>query len=390
MFNKTTSFIFNRYGEIINDLTRLRQKKMSHTILRLKEKEITYFYQYSSDVYVKVDSGIVMLVVSTDDTCKEYERFVIHRFIKIKAGVSFNFLCITTSAKVTLEIEPHAKKTTHDTFDQVSIVYDPITPSFEIKEILGYYYQVRNANYTFPGEQHEFWELTFIDNGALATTVDEEPYELGEMDLILYAPGQYHTQKTGHSQSCSYMTILFDMDMSDSYLITNRVYHAQRDIHNALNEFIKVSNHDMLYNNELMLCYLKQLIIKVLQYDFLNSSPIASTPMQQRFENELLNEIIIYINDKVYEQLTIEEICHKFSVSRSSLQTLFKNNLDVAPKQYISDLKLKKSKLLIKESMYTISEISNMLGFTSIHYFSRKFKQQFGITPTDYAKTLYN
>lgn len=390
MFNKTTSFIFNRYGEIINDLSRMRQKKMSHTILKLKDKDFTYFYHYTCDVYVRVDSGIVMLVVSNDEACKEYERFVIHRFIKIKAGVMFNFLSITSSAKVTLETEAHAKKTTMDTFEQIPVVYEQIVPSFDVKEILGYYYQVRNANYTFPGEQHEYWELTFIDNGALATTVDEEPYELKEMDLILYAPGQYHTQKTGHSQSCSYMTILFEMDMQDSYLITNRVYHAQRDIHNALNEFIKVSNHDMLYNNELMLCYLKQLIIKVLQYDFLNSSPIASTPMQQRFENELLNEIVIYINDKIYEQLTIEEICHKFSVSRSSLQTLFKNNLDVAPKQYISDLKLKKSKLLIKESMYTISEISNMLGFTSIHYFSRKFKQQFGITPTDYAKTLYN
>ena len=390
MFNKTTSFIFNRYGEIINDLTRLRQKKMSHALIRLKDKEINSFMEYNSDIYIKVESGIVMLVVSNDTTCREFERIVIHRFIKIKAGVKFNFLSITPNAKVELEFDPKAKKTIHETFDHMKITYEPIIPAFDIKEILGYYYQVRNANYSFPGEKHDFWELTFIDNGELETTVDDEVYELDAMDLILYAPGQYHTQKTGHSQSCSYLTILFDMNMNDSYLITNRVYHAHRDIHGALNNFIKVSNNDMLYNNELMLCYLKEMLIKVLQYDFLSSSPVASTPMQQRFENELLNEIVIYINDKVYEQLTIEEICHKFSISRSSLQTLFKNNLDVAPKQYISDLKLKKSKLLIKESMYTISEISSMLGFTSIHYFSRKFKQQFGITPTDYAKTLYN
>lgn len=390
VFNKTTSFIFNKYGEIINDFSRMRQKKLSHSILKLKDKQFDYFYEYSNDVYVQVESGIVMLVVSNDELGKDYERFVIHRFIKIKAGVKFNFLCITPTAKILLETDPKTKKRTIATYDKVPIFYEPITPSFEVKEILGYYYQVRNANYTFPGESHEFWELTFIDNGELATTVDEEPYALDEMDLILYAPGQYHTQKTGHSQSCSYLTILFEMDMPDPFLITNRVYHAHRDIHNALNEFIKVSNNDMLYDNELMLCYLKELIIRVMQYDFLNSSPVASTPMQQRFENELLNEIIIYINDTIYEQLTIEEICHKFSISRSSLQTLFKNNLNVAPKQYISDLKLKKSKLLIKENMYTISEIASMLGFTSIHYFSRKFKQQFDITPTDYAKTIYN
>ena len=390
MFNKTTSFIFNKYGEIVNELAPRQKLKMSRSTIKLKDKSFTSFYSYNCDVYLKVLSGIVMLVISKDDDVKNTERFVIHRVIKLKKGVKFNMLSITSNAKVEMETEFKSKRTVIDTYDEIPIVYDPIIPSFEINEILGYYYQVRNASYTFPGEKHDFWELTFIDNGELETTVDGEIYKLDEMDLILYAPGQYHTQKTGDAQSCSYLTLLFDMKIPESYLITNRVYHAHRDIHNALNNFIKISNNDMLYNSELMLCYLKELIIKVLQYDFLSSSPVASTPMQQRFENELLNEIIIFINDTIYEQLTIEEICMKFSVSRSSLQTLFKNNIGVAPKQYISDLKLKKSKLLIKESIYTISEIASMLGFTSIHYFSRKFKQQFGITPTDYAKTLYN
>ena len=34
------------------------------------------------------------------------------------------------------------------------------------------------------GEEHEFWELTFIDNGELTTTVNDEEYNLDEMDLI--------------------------------------------------------------------------------------------------------------------------------------------------------------------------------------------------------------
>ena len=331
-----------------------------------------------------------MLVVSNDETAKEYERFVIHRYIKIKKGVEFNFLCISSNAKVEIETEAHAKRHSIPTYEETPIVYEPIVSHINIKEILAYYYQVRNANYTFEGEKHDYWELTFIDNGELETTVDGETYELDEMDFILYAPGQYHTQRTRNSKSCSYLTLLFEMDTPDPYLLTNRVYHSHRDIHSAMNNLIKISNNEMLYDGELMLCYLKELIIRILQYDFLKSSPIASTPTQQRFENELLNEIIIYINDNIYEQLTIEEICMKFSISRSSLQTLFKNNLGVAPKHYISDIKLKKSKLLIKESVYTISEISSMLGFTSIHYFSRKFKQHFGITPSDYAKTLYN
>lgn len=390
MFNKTTSYIFSRYGEIISDLTKKQSSKLSSTAYRIKDKSIDSFHIYNQDAYVKVLSGIVMLVVSVDEDDREYEKFVIHRVIKIKAGVKFNFISISSSSRIDLSCDNKTKKVTVPLKQKHPIEYEPLVQAFQVKEIYAYYYQVRNRNYTFPGEKHNFWELTFIDNGSLMTSVDNEEYQLNEMDLILYAPNQYHTQSNHADQSCSYLTILFDMDLKDDFLITNRVYHAHREIHRALNDFIKVSNNGMLYDNELMLCYLKELIILVLQYDFLDASPVASSPMQQKFENELLNEIIIFINDKIYESITIEDICVKFSISRSSLQTLFKNNLNVAPKQYISNLKLAKSKLLIKESIYTISEISSMLGFTSIHYFSRKFKQVFGITPSDYAKTIYN
>lgn len=390
MFNRTSNYIFNKYGEIINELNKRQNERITHASWKVKDKSINELYIFNTDVYIRVLSGIVMLVVSVDEDAATYEKFVIHRVIKIKQGVRFNFLAISANAKIDIGTEHSSKHITIPTYQEEPIIYERVVSQFEILEILGYYYQVRNTNYTFPGEKHDFWELTFIDNGSLETIIDEDTYHMDNFDLILYAPNQFHSQKTTKTQSCSYLTILFDMKFDNPGLITNRVYNAHREIHNALNNFIKVSSDIILYDNELMLCYLKELIVKLLQYDFLSSSPIASTPMQQRFENELLNEIIIYINEKVYEQITIEEICHKFSISRSSLQTLFRNNLNVAPKQYISDLKLNKSKLLIKESLYTISEISSKLGFTSIHYFSRKFKQQFGITPTDYAKTIYN
>lgn len=265
MFNKTTSFIFNKYGEIVNELTKHQTPKLSRTIVKLKDKSFDNFMFYTSDIYVRVQSGIVMLVVTKDDTARSYERFVVHRHIKIRKGVKFNFLCISSSAKLEVEMDFKAKKRQMSTYDHNPIVYEPIVPTFEIKEILAYYYQVRNASYTFPGEKHNYWELTFIDNGELETTVDGETYQLDELDLILYAPGQYHTQKTGHAKSCSYLTIMFDMEIPDSYLVTNRVYNAHRDIHNALNNFIKVSGNDMLYDSELMLCYMKELLIKILQ-----------------------------------------------------------------------------------------------------------------------------
>jgi AraC-like DNA-binding protein len=76
-------------------------------------------------------------------------------------------------------------------------------------------------------------------------------------------------------------------------------------------------------------------------------------------------------------------------MSRSSLQILFNENLKQTPKKYINDLKLEKSRQLISEGRYTISEIALMLGFNSIHYFSRAFTQRYNMAPTEYSKTIF-
>ena len=44
---------------------------------------------------------------------------------------------------------------------------------------------------------------------------------------------------------------------------------------------------------------------------------------------------------------------------------------------------------MICENRYTISEIALMLGFNSIHYFSRAFTQKYGMAPSEYSKTLF-
>lgn len=390
MFNKTTSFSFQEYGEIYHDLSRGQPKGKpgGRKILKISNKKTDFMYCNDDDTYIRVDDGIVMLLVSKDLDKEPLQQFVIHRVIKIKANVYFNFISITKEAKI--EISSRNNISDYKTPLNETFLYKRIIPTVEINEILACYYQVRNANYNFSGEVHNHWELTFIDNGELETTIDRTTHKLENYDMLLYAPGQFHTQSTNKETSCSYLTVMFDMTCSGEEHLINRVFHADRNILQAINNFVQASNSNTIYDKDLMICYLKETIIKLLYSDIIEEKPVTHTPMQQRFENELLNEILIYINDNIYTVITIEKLCQEFSVSRSSLQQLFKNNLNTAPKQYISDLKLNKSKVLIKESKYTISEISNILGFASIHYFSRKFKQQFGITPSDYAKTIYN
>ena len=104
--------------------------------------------------------------------------------------------------------------------------------------------------------------------------------------------------------------------------------------------------------------------------------------------DELFEKVIAYVESKLYEPLTIAEICLQFSLSRSSLQLLFKNTVNQSPKKYISDMKLEKSCQLLRENKYTVSEIALKLGYSSIHYFSNAFRQKYHVSPSEYAKRI--
>ena len=111
--------------------------------------------------------------------------------------------------------------------------------------------------------------------------------------------------------------------------------------------------------------------------------------VRQNYQDELFERIVAYVESKICEPLTIAEICQQFSLSRSSLQLLFKNAVNQSPKKYISDMKLEKSCQMLRENKYTISEISLKLGYSSIHYFSNAFNQKYHISPSEYAKRIY-
>ena len=280
----------------------------------------------------------------------------------------------------------------------VPYYFNRILPNIQIREILGYYYNVRNAGYEFKGEKHDYYELTFVDRGTLETTIEDTSYVINEKELMIYGPGQFHTQHISEGQSCSYITIVFSMVNitpeaydAENELLLNKVFAYDKKIYTLLKDFVQESSVQIPYLNSLMTCLLQEIMIRLLRSEFLSrkeEKPISLT--RQHYQDELLERILTYIDECICEPLTIAEICQKFSISRSSLQLLFKENLDQTPKKYISDLKLEKSCQLIREQKYSISEISLLLGFNSIHYFSRAFTHKYSMAPSEYSKQMFN
>ena len=381
MFIKTSNPAFKDFGDIIYDDMDFN---LSHKI-NLNNKSIDNLKLVTNDyTFIKVTKGVVMILVSFDSN--NIKSFIINRSLHIKKGIYFNLISISDEASVEVLTNTEFKSIKLDN----PFNYSNISSSLDISEIYTKFYQEKGTNYNFSGEKHSYWELTYVDKGELLTTIDGVSYHLKQGDLIFYAPMQFHTQSTFEKISSSYLTINFKMNFNHADLLCNKIFSLKRDSYFIVTRLIEELSNDNLYSNDLSLCYLKQLIIQMLRLDNSHFHSKPTTHMQQTYENELLNDILLYIDDNIYEKISVSTLCEHFCISTSMLHSLFRKNMNNTAKNYINELKLSKSKELIRNSTHTLSEISEMLGFSSIHYFSKKFKSYFNISPTEYSKSIYN
>ena len=393
---KTSSLEFEKFGSVYeqpvvpdhNDMI----SREWHLIAR---RSVSQLYHFDCEVFLEMQSGMAALVVGDAPEADQLQAFAVHRLVRLNPGVYFSLVAVTSHITCRL-ITTNDYKYTLETLSP-PYLFERILPRIRISEILGYYYSIRNAGYHFKGEKHNYFELTYVDRGTLFTTVEGKRYELKEKELMIYGPGQFHTQDIPEGCSCSYVTIIFDMETvvydeeSTHYeLLLNKVFGYDKKIYTLIKTFVTESTSQIPYMNSLMLCLLQETIIRLLQSEFIgkkNDRPV--TGARQHYQDELLEKILAYIDETIFEPLSIAELCQKFSMSRSSLQILFKENMDISPKKYINEMKLEKSRQMICENKYTISEIALMLGFNSIHYFSRAFTQKYHMAPSEYSKTLY-
>ena len=381
MFIKTSNPAFKDFGDIVYDDIDFSS---SHKI-NLNNKFIDNLKLVTNDyTFIKVTKGVVMILVSFDSN--NIKSFIINRSLHIKKGIYFNLISISDEASVEVLTNTEFKSIKLDN----PFNYSNISSSLYISEIYTKFYQEKGTNYNFSGEKHSYWELTYVDKGELLTTIDGVSYHLKQGDLIFYAPMQFHTQSTFEKISSSYLTINFKMNFNHADLLCNKIFSIQRDSYFIVTRLIEELSNNNLYSDDLSLCYLKELIIQMLRLDNSHFHSKPTTHMQQTYENELLNDILLYIDNNIYEKISVSTLCEHFCISTSMLHSLFRKNMNNTAKNYINELKLSKSKELIRNSTHTLSEISEMLGFSSIHYFSKKFKSYFNISPTEYSKSIYN
>jgi len=104
-------------------------------------------------------------------------------------------------------------------------------------------------------------------------------------------------------------------------------------------------------------------------------------------KGEILEKAIQFINEHYADDISLKEISNYLFISPYYLSHIFKKMTKKTITEYITSIRLEKAKELLTATDLPISQISTMTGYKDINYFSKVFKKQLGITPSEYRSS---
>jgi AraC-like DNA-binding protein len=111
--------------------------------------------------------------------------------------------------------------------------------------------------------------------------------------------------------------------------------------------------------------------------------------MLKKFHLATIEKAKEYINENFHRDISLFEIASFACVSPFHFSRIFKQFTLFSPHQYLQNIRLKHSEMLLKNSVLPIADVSFHSGFTTAEYFATSFRQKYGMTPTDFRKSLF-
>ena len=234
------------------------------------------------------------------------------------------------------------------------------------------------------------YQLLYVASGKTVFYFNGEPKEVAAGHMVLFQPKQ-----EPHYE-------YFAVDRPEVYW----VHFTGSDVKNILRHYDIPLDRYVIYSgssatyaylfkemiHELQACrtgyeellemYLRQIFL-LIQRSWEERKPTVSSYLQEEIDYARK-----YFNEHYNEDISIEEYAQSRGMSVSWFLRNFKQMTMKSPMQYILTIRINNAVSLLETTDYNVTEISTIVGYENPLYFSRIFKKQKGVSPSDYRKSL--
>lgn len=288
--------------------------------------------------------------------------------------------------------------------------YKPTSLQCEIiiNSIITIHYFEYGIGFEFLGERHDFWEFLYVDKGTVEVTTDNAVYTIDSGMLIFHKPMEFHAIHALGNKAPNLVAMSFTSKSDSMKFFEEKQYTLNEDEKMLISQIIVESKdaylsainipsvEEMIKNPnapfgsfQIIKHNLERLLIDLHRRDTSYTKSDRDVSIKQKNNrNVILCSVLNYMEQNINNKLTVKDICQHTMVGKSRLQDVFLKEFGHGVIEHFNRMKMEMAKEYIRNESMNFTEISSLLGFDSIHYFSKKFKKINHMTPTEYALSI--
>ena len=232
---------------------------------------------------------------------------------------------------------------------------------------------------------HACAELFFITGGHGVFRVRREEFPVAINDLVVVNAGAPHTENSSNGSPMEYIVLGVEgletlTDISGCGLL--HLLGEQEAVRSCLRMMLQETREGQPGCDQICQNLLEVILLRLRRRADFALSAAPSGPKSSRE----CDQVRRYIDNHFKENLTLDQLAGMAHVSKYYLSHAFRREFGDSPISYLIHRRIQESRFLLRETDHTLSQIAQILGFSSLSYFSQSFRRAEGVSPMEYRR----
>ena len=248
-------------------------------------------------------------------------------------------------------------------------------------------YEECSPGYSYGPHIRSYYVMHFVLSGKGSLHINQHTFDCQEGDVFIIPAGKVSFYQASSIDPWCYAWLNFlginaEMYVYQLMTATDDVYvlHGleMEKYKKCIFEILSILN-----NNTSSYFRANSILLRIMSYLFED----VGFHEENWGKISIADEIKFYLDMKYSEKIKLQEVAKKFNIHPNYMTRIFHEKFGCSPKQYLMDLKLKKACRLLTTTELPVSVIPSSLGFEDQLTFSKVFKKEYQISPTQYRKS---
>ena len=232
---------------------------------------------------------------------------------------------------------------------------------------------------------HNHAELFFVVGGRGSFQLQNGQFEVSSRDLVIINAGVPHAELSQAGSPMEYIVLGVDglEVLADACgYVQSHFYTGWDEMANCLRLMLQEVRGGQPGHQRICQHLLEVILLRLLRRDDLVLTAAADEHRSSR-ECDLVRR---YIDDHFKENLTLDQLAALVHLNKYYLVHTFRKEYNTSPISYQISRRIQESRMLLTNTDFNLSQIAQILGFSSLSYFSQSFRRLEGTSPMEYRK----